>query len=261
MRPLALMLLTALAPLGAVQAAPYEPLAPPLWTEGQRWSLSVKMEARTFAPLPGQEGPRLNSRGFRNIPPLPTLWMFEVAKVYRSEDGQVQRYDIKARRSGRKSEALDLRYVAQLDGAGRPYRLALQSYRVKSGKGEVFRDVRDQGLEPSPVLVRGVPVPLSWPFMGPDVPPEKVFPLTEMVGDLPYAMDIEQRVSTGDKARAQARRYGVRLADGQRVWSVEILRRTDGSFANQIWIEGAPWPARVVTNQVESTLLGRGAGG
>ncbi len=243
---------------GLVSAVPAAGPRPPEWKKGQNWSVSVRMEARRHEEhAPGDSAPPGHG-GFVRAPSVPTMWFFEVLDAIESDDKAVRRFRVRARRSGRDGGA-ELRFVTRLH-EGKPVAMALEKVHLDEGSGTYERDFRDMAPEPSPAMVAGAPVPLSFPFLDPLVPDQKTFTITEDVGGLGFALDVEQRVVGGKAAKEAAARLGIEAGE-RPVWLIELRRKTDGQFSNQVWVEGDPWPARVVANQVQSTLLGRGAGG
>lgn len=250
---------TVLALLGLVSGIQAAGPRPPTWRPGQRWTVSVTMETRQVVDTaPGAVAPP-GYHGWRSVAPVPKIWHFEVVEMFESDDGGIRRHRVHARRSGTDAIGAELIFVSRLE-EGRPVARALQSVRLPSEDEAYTRDLRTMSPEPIPGLLTGTQLPLSYPYLAPDVPARRKFEITEVVGKLPFAMDVEQQVLSGKEASREALRLGIKAGE-RPVWVVRLRRATDRQYADQVWFEGDPWPARVVANHTASTLLGTGAGG
>lgn len=236
---------------------------PPDWKPGQRWIVSVELDVFNPSAAPGAMAPG-TSMGLAK-PSTPILWHFQVARVEDDPHQPVRRTTIQARRSGTKTPQAELVFVSPLE-KGKPKAMALERLRVEEGPGVIERDFLTMAPDPSPAMVTGTPLPLSFPYFSPRLmgktgaSASARYEITEQVGDMAFAMDVIQKVVTGPEAAGLARELGIDTT-GKRIWLFELRRPTDGMFSRQVWVEGEPWARRVFANSIQSTLIGKGVGG
>lgn len=235
-------------------------LAAPRWAKGDSWTLKAlyrpprlgKRDPEQPAPTPAGGSSRLRTLLQRDDR-LVTYWTFKVTEVEPLEGG-VQGLVVQAKdKDGEKDAAASLLFARQPARGDRPAAFGLTRAKFLARPSGTPTLVRRSFREPPDMPLPVIPEDSIVPHAFPSLPAlgasgaAVVFEDTRMVGELAYAFDPEQTVTTGVEAGSLEGGGAIqeRLAKAglptRGLTLVEVFRPLDGARFRQLWAPGYPW--------------------